>query len=111
MRAQSIKYWQKRVHNTFHDKEEKVVCFVSFNRSFISRKSELNRTETNTYYNNRLDKTKSGKFRICFNTESVIKAALLLFQKPIKPSTDKNFTRYANQIAEITKWSRIFEKQ
>jgi hypothetical protein len=33
------------------------------------------------------------------------------FQKQIKPSTDKNFTRYANQIAEIAKWSRIFEKQ
>jgi hypothetical protein len=83
MRAQSIKYWQKRVRNTFHDKEEKVVCFVSFNRSFISRKSELNRTETNTYYNNRLDKTKSGKFRICFKTESVIKAALLFISAAI----------------------------
>ena len=34
------------------------------------------------------------------------------FQKQIKPSTDKNFTRYADQIAKIAiKWSRIFEKQ
>ena len=33
------------------------------------------------------------------------------FQKQIKPSTDKNFIRYADQIAKITKWSRIFEKQ
>ena len=33
------------------------------------------------------------------------------FQKQIKPSTDKNFARYADQIAKIAKWSRIFEKQ
>ena len=33
------------------------------------------------------------------------------FQKQIKPSTDKNFTRYADQIAKIAKWSQIFEKQ
>jgi hypothetical protein len=33
------------------------------------------------------------------------------FQKQIKQSTDKNFTRYADQIAKIAKWSRIFEKQ
>jgi hypothetical protein len=32
------------------------------------------------------------------------------FHKQIKPSTDKNFTRYADQIAKIAKWSRIFEK-
>ena len=31
------------------------------------------------------------------------------FSKQIKPSTDKNFTRYADQIAKIAKWSRIFE--
>jgi hypothetical protein len=24
---------------------------------------------------------------------------------------DQNFTRYADQIAKIAKWSRIFEKQ
>ena len=33
------------------------------------------------------------------------------FSKTNKPSTDKNFTRYADQIAKIAKWSRIFEKQ
>ena len=33
------------------------------------------------------------------------------FQKQIKPSTDKNFTRYADQIAKIAKLSRIFEKK
>jgi hypothetical protein len=33
------------------------------------------------------------------------------FLKQIKPSTDKNFTRYADKIAKIAKWSRIFEKQ
>ena len=33
------------------------------------------------------------------------------FQKQIKPSTDKHFTRYAEQIAKIAKWYRIFEKQ
>ena len=31
--------------------------------------------------------------------------------KTNKPSTDKYFTRYADQIAKIAKWSRIFEKQ
>ena len=38
-------------------------------------------------------------------------ANLVSFQKQIKPSTDNNFTRYADQIAKIAKWSRIFEKQ
>ena len=33
------------------------------------------------------------------------------FSKTNKPSTDKNFTRYADQNNKIAKWSRIFEKQ
>jgi hypothetical protein len=30
---------------------------------------------------------------------------------PTVAATDKNFTRYADQVAKIAKWSRIFEKQ
>ena len=71
-----------------------IIRFKKDKKALVLQSLILNRVKAHT------DRTRFGNATRIFS-----------FQKQIKPSTDNNFTRYADQIAKIAKWSRIFEKQ